>query len=190
MSKRRSEKMMQNAAVLIADQDRPGFETANIERVAKAGPGGVETTPPSPKAPKGTQRIIAAPLDRLWKAGIITQNEFEAGEKYRADAYLAAIDPSAGTIDWNRAGGGGASSRVPSMFNSQVIADARHRVRDTERALNELVRTVLNKALIREHTFEEIGQSMFGLGNHRDAYVGGNVAVRVALSVAAMHYGM
>ena len=181
--------MMQDGVALIADRDRPGFEVGTAERLAKAGVEGTETTPPSLKAPKGTQRIISAPLDRLWKAKAITAREYDAGDTFRADAYLAAVDPSAGSVDWNRAGGGGASGKVPSMFSAQQVADARIRYRRVEKRITGMVWTVLQSALIYEHGLDEIGYSVFAVvGRTREAYCAGLGGFRVALATLSDYY--
>lgn len=176
----------------IADRDRPGTETTTAERVAKAGAGAVEVTPPSQQAPKGTQRVLSAPLDRLWKDGAITQREYEAGDKFRADAYLAAIDPGSGTVDWHRAGGGGTSGRVPSMFTAQHIFDARIRWRSVEKAIpkHSIVASALHLGLVHEHSLEELGRSLFARNDKREAMVAGHAGFRVALGALADFYGM
>jgi hypothetical protein len=169
---------------------------ATAERIRHVGRGAVEIVPAMHDAdrpeqtPLMQQRIVSAPLDRMYRDGRISQREWAAGDKYRSDSYLAAIDPGAGTVDWNRAGGGGAGSRVPVVFTTQTVADARIRIRATDKAMSDLARTVLSLALIREHNLEEIGQSVFGFRNHRDASASANAGFRVALSMLAHHYGM
>jgi len=167
---------------------------ATPERLRHAGEEGVEVVPAMRDRDRPEQitplqpKVVSAPLDRMWKDGRITQEEFNAGDRYRSDAYLAAVDPGAGTVDWNRAGSGGNGSRVPSVFSAQVVADARMRWRDSNRAMSELTRIVLAHALIDEHKLEEIGQAVFGFRNHRDAAASGQAAVRMALSGLARHY--
>lgn len=158
----------------VVERTRAGLTTATAERLVQAGSDGFEHTETN------VQRIIAAPLDRLWKAGFITRQEFEAADRYRADAYLAAIDPAAGSVNWDQAGGGGRSAKVPSMFNSQVIFDARRRWRDIDGKVSGTVALVLRLALIKETTLPEIGRAVFGRGDPREATVAGQTAVRVA----------
>lgn len=178
---------------IVAERQRTGATTASAERILRAGAeDGYEILPPSEESPSGVQRILAAPLDRMWKQGDITRREYEAGDKYRADRYLAAIDPAAGTVDWSRAGGGGTSNRVPSMFNSQTIADARVRVRKFEKMIpvKSTVAIVLFLGLIKELPFEEIGQTVFHIDNRRYARHAAHGGLRVALASAADAYDM
>ena len=168
------------------DHDKQRRGSATVLRLLKAGEDGFETTPANREAPAGVQRIIAAPLDRLWKTGGITQREYEAGDRYRADAYMAAIDPGAMTVDWS-ATGGGFSSKVPAMFTSQQLADARIRWRRIEERIprQSVVSTVLFLALIKERSLEEIGRSVFARHDQREAAVAGHAGIRVALASLA-----
>jgi len=128
----------------------------------------------------GVQRMLAAPLDRLHKQGFIVRAEFEAGDRYRADAYLSAIDPAAGSVDWEQAGGGGRSAKVPTVFSSQIIADARIRMREIEGKISGAIRIVARLALVKELPTYEIGASVFGYRDRKDAEVAGRVATRMA----------
>jgi hypothetical protein len=195
----RNEKPVDHSIDLaVSERERLGKGTGTSERLRKVGREGMELVPALPdtdkrgnQMPAGqVQRVLAAPLDRLWKTGFVTQREYNAGDAYRADAYMAAIDPSALTIDWNRTGGG-TSRRVPSMFASQHIADARIRMRNLEQKipLRSAVSTLLYLALIKEQDFAEIGASMFGLRDRREASVAGRVGLRVALAALADHRG-
>lgn len=157
---------------------------ATTERINHAGEEGVETDA------SGRQRIISAPLDRLLKMGIITPREFRAGEKYRTDAYMSATDPAASAVDWNAAGGG-TGGRVPTMFSSQSIANARIRFRQINRKIprNSTVSTMLYLGLIKEYELAEIGRSVFGLSDRREAEIAARSGLRVALAALADHYG-
>jgi hypothetical protein len=165
----------------------PGREFPTRERIAHAGPDGVEFI----ESTKG-QRIVAAPLDRLWKDGRITQREWSAGDRYRSDVHVAGVDRGAPSVDWNRAGGSSSVSGTPSMFAAQSIADARLRYRETERSIPQRSRVavVLFLALIREMGFAEIGESVFGITDRRDATSTGRAACQMALASLADHYGM
>lgn len=196
MAKRKRRKQMTVAVPAIErirnsvlERQRLGHGTATVERLMQAGHDGHELTPPTRATPAGVQRIIEAPLDRQWKTGAISQREFEAGDKLRALAYLAAIDPAGCGVDWNAAGGGGRSGKVPAMFTSQHIADARIDYRRVERAISGIVWRVLNLALIRETSLADLGQSVFGRQDRREAAVAGAAAFQVALGSLADWFG-
>lgn len=159
--------------VRVSERERAGLTTATAERLVQAGEGGHEHTQTN------VQRITEAPLDRLHKQGFLSLSEWDAGDRYRADAYLAAINPSTGSINWDMAGGGGFSSKVPSVFGSQVVYDARRRWRFTESRLSGAIRTVAHLALVRESNLAEIGQVVFGYADRKDAAVAGRVATRM-----------
>lgn len=166
----------------VTERTRAGLTSATPERLIRAGEDGYEHTQTN------VQRITEAPLDRLRKTGFLTTAEFDAGDRYRADAYLAAIDPAALTVDWSSAGGGGRSARVPSVFSSQTIMDARRRHREISARAASIVGRVAFLALVREHTLGEIGRIMFGYRDRKDADVAGRVAVRMACAALSDLY--
>jgi hypothetical protein len=169
----------QQIAATVAERQRLGLGTATVERLIQAGEGGHEHTPATGQQ-ASVQRVTEAPLDRLHRLGFITEAEFDAGDRYRADAYLAAVEPTVGSVDWNSAGGGGRSAKVPSMFGSQAVCDARRRVRAMEARMSGVTRVVATLALVREAHLHEIGQSVFGFRDRKDAAIAGRVATRMA----------
>ncbi len=168
---------------VVSERQRVGKATATAERIARAG--GLDALE---HADNGrVQRVLDAPLDRLWRFGEIEQREYEAGDDWRAVAYLAAVDPAALTVDWSRAGAGGRSSRVPAVLTVEEMAMAAITRRRQERhfRLGTIVRSVLDRALVHEDSLEEIGKRLFNIGNDRDARKVGLGAVRVALGALA-----
>lgn len=163
----------------VAERERTGKQTATADRLLRAGEGAYEVTPGD------VQRILVAPLDRLFKDGRITAREHDTGDWFRALAYMAAIDPGTMSVDWNQAGGGGASAKVPAVFTSQRIADARIEYRRLEKAIRGVIWIVLRKALIHEHSLAEIGRAVFGHDNDRDARAAGAAGFRMALAALA-----
>jgi hypothetical protein len=137
--------------------------------------------------PSGRQRIIAAPIDRLLNAGFLTQREHDAGDKLRADTYMAAVDPAAMTVDWAR-GGSGFSPRVPSVFSTQEIADARIRHRRLRRAINGVVWDVLWLGVVQERALEHLGHAIFNVRDPREAVIAGRAGLRIALGSLADFY--
>lgn len=167
----------------VAERQRLAKGTATVERLVQAGEGGTEVDP------SGRQRVVAAPLDRLDKQGFITSREFQAGDKYRSDHFVAGLDPSAPTVDWGRAIEAG-GARSPSMFNSQRIADTRVDLRHLREKIPDrsIVSSVLFIALVKEQPFIEIGR-LFGISDQREATIAGKVGLRVALAALADVYG-
>ncbi|MDP3937733.1 MAG: hypothetical protein Q8R92_06315 [Deltaproteobacteria bacterium] len=164
----------------VSERERGGRGTATVERLTQAGEGGYEVDP------TGRQRIVAAPLDRLWKVGHITQREFDAGDKYRGLHHVADLDPAAPSVDWGRVGGS-FGPRPPSMFTAQHIASAREQVRSIDKAIPDrsVVSVLLYLGLIKERALHEIGASIFGADNERDARNLGRAGFRTALASLA-----
>jgi hypothetical protein len=168
-------------------------ETATPERLGHAGDAAVETKPVLDPdkldrgAPLSYQRVVAAPLDRLRSTGAITEREFNAGDRLRADAYLAAIDPGTSSVDWT-ATAGTLSGKVPSMFNSQHIADARIRYRDMQKRLTGLLWEVLEGAVVLEDSLESVGKRILDRRDNREATVAGHAGLRMALHALADRY--
>jgi hypothetical protein len=180
LARRAKRAVQQKAAAIVAEQ-LPPLGRATRERLLQAGDGGSETDP------TGRQRIVAAPLDRLLATGFITQREYDAGDELRADAYLAAIDPGALTVDWARTSGG-FSARVPSMFSAQHIADARLRHRELRKLITGTVWRTLELAVVLEVDLPQVGRMVFAIGDAREATVATRAALRVALASLADLY--
>lgn len=170
---------------IVGERERTQRGTATPERLVKAWEGFEKNV-----GKEGVQRLSEAPLDRLWARGAITRSEFDAGDKFRGDAYLAAVDPASGSVDWARAGGGGRSSFVPSMYAAQHVYDARIRFREMEKFFRGVVWTLLKNGLVHEHSLEEIGRAIFARSDRREAAVAGQAGFRTALSALADRYAM
>ncbi len=166
---------------VTAERERTNQGTATVERIMRAG--GAAAIEYAGR--ENVQRINAAPLDRLWKDGRISAREFDAGDWLRSLAYLAAIDPGTMAVNWDMAGGGGRSAKVPTMFSTQKIADARIEFRRIERTIRGVVMTTLRLGVIKEREMVEIGRAVFGHGNDRDARVAAAAGLQVALAALA-----
>lgn len=172
---------LEKARDRVEKRTAAGLTTATPERLAKAGVegDGYEHTATN------VQRIVEAPLDRLWKAGFITQREFEAGENLRKIAHVATIDPSPQSVDLSRVGGGFAAG-TPSMFASQEIANARKKWRRIRELVPErsTVWTMLWLGVVKEVTLTDLGVSL-GIVERKEAIAAGKSGFRVALSAFA-----
>jgi hypothetical protein len=157
----------------VAERTRLGLTTATVERLLHAGEDGHEHTP------SNVQRVTEAPLDRLHRQGFLTEAEFEAGHRYASDAYLAAVEPSPGSVDWNNAGGS-RGPKAPTAFASQAVYEARQRVRAIEARMSGAIKVVANLALVHESPLSEIGSVVFGFRDRKEAMVAGRVATRMA----------
>lgn len=166
---------------VVSERQRTGRSTATAERIARAG--GLDAV--EHIAQGEVQRLVTAPLDRLHKDRIITRREHDAGDWLRATAYMAAIDAGAMTVDWGRAGGGGRSARVPAVLTVEEMVQASQDWRAYCRDVRGVVRTVLDLVVIREQALDDVGQSVGGRRNARDARSWATGAIRVALGALA-----
>lgn len=166
---------------VVSERQRVGKSSATAERIARAG--GLDAVEHVAKGE--IQRLVTAPLDRLQKDRVITRREHDAGDWLRATAYMAAIDVGAMTVDWERAGGGGRSSRVPAVLTVEEMVEASQDWRAYCRDVRGVVRTVLDLVVIHEQALEEVGKSVGGKRNDRDARSWATGAIRVALGALA-----
>ena len=169
-------------------------EVATPERLAKAGVQGVETILNDPVgiargSPIGVQRIVAAPLDRMWKAGLLASWEYEAGDKLRKDWHASELAGAIRSVDMDQTIGS-AVSHAPSMFVAQYVADARIRIRHVRHDVKGVVWDVLNLAVLLERDLADVGLMVFKVHDPREATVAGKCGLRVALGSLAWHYRM
>lgn len=73
----------------IAEAERGGVGVSTPERLLKTGG-------PAIVWDEGIrrQKVTQVPLDKLLSSGIVTKAQYSAGDRYRADAYLAGVIPS------------------------------------------------------------------------------------------------
>lgn len=168
-------------------------ETATAERANHIGRDGLadvlEAAMGEPEAL--VQKVVAAPLDRLWKDKRISQREYHAGCTFREDHHESRLDPGASTSNWHGIPAG-FGPKVPSMYASQRAVDAlmRRRKLDATFPPTSFIGRVLERTLIQEHSLEDLGTDMFAEGNHRDARKAGTAAFRTACAALADFYGL
>lgn len=180
--RRKKRKMAETAAVAEATKNRPWTrgEIATPERDLKAGAHlDVSAT--------GVQRISDAPFDWMAVRGLITFRQTEAGERFRNIALIARAEPSPGSVDWNSSGVA-FGPKIPSMFTSQAIADARGRYRNAVAAVGPHLEPILDAVLIREHNLETSGKVVCGYRDRRAAIAAAGTLLRVALDTLADHF--
>lgn len=166
----------------VRKREAAGLTSATPERLLKAGEDGYEHGQASM-----VQRIVEAPLDRLYKAGTITRLEYEAGEWFRELAHEAAIEPGAGgTANLDRVDGG-SSGGVPAAFRSDRMLQKRREWRGLQRRIPErsLVWTMLYLPLVAEMRLADIGEQVFARRDRKEATVAATAAFRVALAALA-----
>jgi hypothetical protein len=134
------------------------------------------------------QKVTQVPLDKLLSCGIISKLQYSAGDRYRADAYLAGIIPSI------------AVPTEPSERNPQ----ARDYLPGGERRMRAYERwTCAQEALGPEHmpfadeflvvaechdTMAEIGARVFGRQPNKMAGAAATEMAKVILNILVRHY--
>ena len=168
-------------------------ETATAERINRT-EGAVEVATLVDERAKTVyrQRIIASPLDRLEKLGLLRGREFIAGTQLRTDAYYADVAKGAPTVDWGRPGAGGQRYNLPAVLTVERMREASLRYSRAKDALgrNQRIWPVLVNGLVHEHSFREMGHNLFGFRDEREATVAGRTGFIVVLAVLADHYGL
>lgn len=186
---RRKQKPVTTTASLdraVAERVRRGVGVSTAERVRQAGERELDVV-------AGVQRISQAPLDRMYARGELARGEaenkrlFDAGDRFREDAYLAgAIWPQQST----RAGGRGEpAGRVPGFLRSERAAAAMRRHVAALETLSSTLESVAMLVCLGEGrtTAQEIGHAL-GVAGRRSATVAGMTAIRLALGALADHY--
>lgn len=178
-----SAETVRRARNIAGERERLGQGTATPERIVKAGEGFERHV-----GKQGAQRVVSGPLDRMYLSGKLTRTEYEAGDKFRVDAYLSAMHGNLPSIDWGRVGGGSDPAwRVPSVVTNISRIDASNRLHNAHRALHEPIWTILVDGCVHEDTLEDIGKNVFGRRS-RDAAAAGDAGFKVALSALSAWY--
>jgi hypothetical protein len=140
--------------------------------------------------PDQRQRIIAGPIDRMFKRGELEGREFSAAEQFRKTHYTAQIAGPASRSDHTTPSG--SRRDIPAVFRSQFIADARLEWREVVKAFkkNSVVWAVLRAAAIDETPLEQIGHDIFRCIDRREARAAARAGIRTALGALADHYGL
>lgn len=166
----------------VSERERRGVGVSTPERVRQAGERELDIV-------GGVQRIAQAPLDRLYARHAITKRQFDAGDRFREDAYEAGMVPSgtAGMEPGDRRYG----SRTP-QFMAATRADAHARWVEAQAILGRLYPMVDEVCWAAEpgDRLMDIGARVLGLPRGRTSEASALVVLRVGLDTLADHYGM
>lgn len=164
----------------VNERLRRGVGVSTPERIRQAGSDSLEVV-------AGVQRVSQAPLDRLLSKRSITQRQFDAGDRFREDAYAAGMIPS-GALAFepsDRRFG----SRVP-QFMAASRADAHARWTEAQAILGRLYSMVdeVCWASGPGDRLMDIGARVLGLPSDKRAEVSALAVLRVGLDTLADHY--
>lgn len=154
------------------------------ERVQKAGDA-IE------RGATGTVRIGDAPLERLRKRGAITEDQYQAGYRFREIYNNAGLQAHYGSQDLNRI----RSTDGPSygMASSEFMANARGRYRrcvDLLLDINPTMVAVAHDVIVHEVTVEDVGRFQLKENGRQRAHVAGLSVLKVCLDVLAREFGI
>lgn len=175
---------MDSISLAVAERERRGVGVSTVERVLRAGESAVEVH-------EGVQRIKAAALDRLHAKGLLTQRQYDAGDRYREDAYLS------GAI-WSSPAAFGADSpsfgpRAPAWLTSERVADARQRYRAARASLDGSTQALVIDAVCWAETtmtMADVGRIVLRIPSRRTAISVATRALRAGLDRLAVFYGV
>lgn len=165
----------------VAERERRGVGVSTVERVRHAGEASLDIN-------AGVQRVAQALLDQLRSRGIIQEHEYEAGERFRSDAYEAgAVWSGAMPLE---AGEKHVRSQPPIFLRSEKAADAMKRhVAATERLAGGLLQVAEYVCLGQTgNTLTGLGRHFYGRCDDKTAQVTGRTLVKLALGILADHY--
>lgn len=173
-------------SLIVSERERVGRESATVERLEKLGVNDIEVLPDQ------RQRLIAGPIERMLKAGLIDGREWGAAEEFRRLYYEAEVSGYPRTSNTGEKTSTSNASPVPSIYRSQSVFDARVEWREVERSFKRTgtVWRVLIAAAIDEIDIEGIGRSIFNCYNNREARAAGRAGIKTALAVLADHWRM
>jgi hypothetical protein len=154
------------------------------ERVQKAGDA-IE------RGATGTVRIGDAPLERLRKRGAITEDQYQAGYRFREIYNNAGLQAHYGSQDLNRI----RSTDGPScgMASSEFMANARGRYRrcvDLLLDINPTMVAVAHDVIVHEVTVEDVGRFQLKHNDRAQATAAALTALKIILDVFAREFGI
>lgn len=137
----------------------------------------------------GAQRLTDAPFDSLRSRNVITLEQFEAGDRFRDDAYVAGMVPSA-AVDLCRVNGGGSQWAPGFMASAERQASARKRYRGAEEALGPMLSPIVNAVVhaAAGANLSAIGKRLFGRSNANEARASLIEVLKIGLDTLARHY--
>lgn len=164
---------------VVAGRVEKGIGTSTVERVLRSWQAiDISAT--------GVQRISQAPLDRLFARKVITQPMYDAGDRYREDAYLAGMVFSQ-QLDYDVAERRFGPKTPAFMANRRL--GAYKRWADAQQALGHLA-GVVDELIIADAgtTLEQIGARLTGRPEGKAAGAAAVELVKVALRTLVTHY--
>ncbi len=156
-------------------------ETATPERLRKAGRD-------MRVGQDGIVRLSDAPLDSLRGNGVITLEQFEAGDRYREDCWNAGLLKSP-VVNLNGAGSG-FGAKVPGFLSSEARGKAMDRVNAANAALGSGLRDVVQVVTlaVAGEKVKDLGMKLFGRRNANEAGAALVEVLRIGLDRLSAHY--
>ena len=119
------------------------------------------------------------PLERAYRSGAITGEQYTAGLKYRHHWYHAGLSDAVGSIDLDRIFASDLSG-FSGMAKTEQQVFHRQRYREATKAIGKTGALVLDWVICREVPLEQVGYSL-GWGLKSEAVAAATERLRVAL---------
>jgi hypothetical protein len=129
-----------------------------------------------------------APLERAFARGVLTAEQYSAGQKYRHHWYHAGLSGGLVSVDLNRVWAVDLGAYA-GMAKTERQVFHRQRYREAVQALGKISSHVLEWAVCREFALEQIGQAL-GWTSRPQAYAAALERMKAALDELCRLWGI
>ena len=120
-----------------------------------------------------------SPLERAFARGVVTQEQYSAGQKYRHHWYHAGLCDRLGSIDLSQVFATDLGS-FSGMAKTEAQVFHRQRYREATQAVGKIGSHVLDWMVCRETPLEQVGYTL-GWSNRTQAYAAAVERMKVSL---------
>ena len=129
-----------------------------------------------------------SPLERAFARGVITQEQYSAGQKYRHHWYHAGLSDRLGSLDLDRVFTTDLGS-FSGMARTEHQVFHRQRYREAVQVIGKIGSHVLDWTVCREIEFEQVGNSL-GWSSRPQAYAAAVERMKSALDELCKLWGV
>jgi hypothetical protein len=136
----------------------------------------------------GTYTLRDSPLERALARGVISADQYRAGEKYRLHWYRGGLSSPLQTIDPNRIFASDTTS-FSGMARTEAQAFHRQQFRNAVQEIGMISALILDSVICAEITLEDAGYKI-GWNSKPQAIAAATERMRQALDTLCRHWGI